>query len=70
LAWTVTGVSWLDAGVDRFVVNGSFDEGCREVSRGGRMLSRLQNGRVQTYLSVIAAALVVLALWLLWGHRG
>jgi hypothetical protein len=25
---------------------------------------------VQTYLSVIAAALVVLALWLLWGHRG
>jgi NADH-quinone oxidoreductase subunit L len=70
LAWTVTGVSWLDAGVDRFVVNGGFDEGCREVSRGGRLLSRLQNGRVQTYLSVIAAALVVLALWLLWGHRG
>ncbi len=70
VAWTVTGVSWLDAGVDRFVVNGGFDEGCREVSRGGRLLSRLQNGRVQTYLSVIAAALVVLALWLLWGHRG
>jgi len=70
VSWTVTGVSWLDAGVDRFVVNGGFDEGCREVSRGGRLLSRLQNGRVQTYLSVIAAALVVLALWLLWGHRG
>ena len=70
LTWAVSGVSWFDAGVDRFVVNGGFDEGCREVSRGGRLLSRLQNGRVQTYLSVIAAALVVLALWLLWGHRG
>jgi NADH-quinone oxidoreductase subunit L len=70
IAWTVTGVGWLDAGVDRFVVNGGFDQGCRELSRGGRLLSRLQNGRVQTYLSVIAAALVVLALWLLWGHRG
>ncbi|HVT96826.1 MAG TPA: NADH-quinone oxidoreductase subunit L [Acidobacteriaceae bacterium] len=70
VGWTVTGVSWFDAGVDRFVVNGGFDEGCRELSRGGRLLSRLQNGRVQTYLSVIAGALVVLALWLLWGHRG
>jgi NADH:ubiquinone oxidoreductase subunit 5 (subunit L)/multisubunit Na+/H+ antiporter MnhA subunit len=70
VSWAVTGVSWLDFGVDRFVVNGGFDQGCREVSRGGRLLSRLQNGRVQTYLSVIAAALVVLAVWLLWGHRG
>ncbi len=70
VAWAVTGVSWLDAGVDRFVVNGGFDEGCRELSRGGRLLSRLQNGRVQTYLRVIAAGLVFLAVWLLWGHRG
>jgi NADH-quinone oxidoreductase subunit L len=70
VAWAVTGMSWLDFGVDRLVVNGGFDEGCRELSRGGKLLSRLQNGRVQTYLSVIAAALVVLAFWLLWGHRG
>ena len=70
VSWAVTGVSWLDFGVDRFVVNGGFDQGCREVSRGGRLLSRLQNGRVQTYLAVIAGALVVLAVWLLWGHRG
>jgi NADH-quinone oxidoreductase subunit L len=70
VGWAVTGVSWIDAGVDRFVVNGGFDQGCREVSRGGRLLSQLQNGRVQRYLSVIAGALVVLAMWLLWGHRG
>jgi NADH-quinone oxidoreductase subunit L len=64
------GVGWLDAGVDRFVVNGGFDEGCREVARGGRLLSLVQNGRVQNYLRVIAGALVLLALLLLWGHRG
>jgi NADH-quinone oxidoreductase subunit L len=70
VAWLTIGVGWLDAGVDRFVVNGGFDEGCREVGRGGRLLSLVQNGRVQNYLRVIAGALVVLALLLLWGHRG
>jgi NADH-quinone oxidoreductase subunit L len=70
VSWMVKGVSWLDAGVDRFVVNGSFDEGCRELGRGGRLLSHLENGRVQNYLRVIAGALVVLAVLLLWSHRG
>ena len=68
VSWIVTGLGWLDAGVDRFVVNGGFDEGCRELSRGGRLLSHFQNGRVQTYLRVIAAALVVLTVLLLWRH--
>jgi NADH-quinone oxidoreductase subunit L len=68
IAWLVSGVSWLDAGIDKFVVNGGFDQGCREVSRGGRLFSRFENGRVQRYLSVIAAALVVLAVLLLWGR--
>jgi hypothetical protein len=40
------------------------------VARGGRLLSHLQNGRVQNYLRVIAVALVVLAAILLWGRRG
>jgi len=70
ISWLVKGFGWLDAGADKFVVNGGFDEGCREVARGGRLFSRLQNGRVQTYLSVLAAALVVLAVLLLWGRRG
>ncbi|MGB6905205.1 MAG: NADH-quinone oxidoreductase subunit L [Acidobacteriaceae bacterium] len=70
IAWMVTGVGWLDAGVDKFVVNGGFDEGCRDVARGGRLLSHFQNGRVQNYLRVIAVALVVLAAILLWGRRG
>ena len=70
VAWMVTGVGWLDAGVDKYVVNGGFDEGCRDVARGGRLLSHLQNGRVQNYLRVIGVALVVLAAILLWGRRG
>ncbi|MGB6133033.1 MAG: NADH-quinone oxidoreductase subunit L [Acidobacteriaceae bacterium] len=68
--WLTLGLSWLDFGVDKVVVNGGFDLGCREVSLGGRLFSRLQNGRVQNYLRVIAAALVVLAVILLWGSRG
>jgi NADH-quinone oxidoreductase subunit L len=70
VAALVTGLGWFDAGVDRYVVNGGFDEGCREVARGGRLFSRLQNGQVQNYLRVIAGALVVLGVILLWGHKG
>jgi NADH-quinone oxidoreductase subunit L len=50
-------------------VNAGFDEGCKDVTRGGRLLARLQTGRVQGYLRGIGGALVVLALWLLWGAK-
>jgi NADH-quinone oxidoreductase subunit L len=70
VSWAFTGLGWLDAGVDKFVVNGGFDQGCREVARGGGLFSRFENGRVQRYLGVIAVALVVLGMLLLWGHRG
>ena len=55
---------------DARVVNPGFDEGCRDVSRGGQILSRLQGGRVQSYLRMIGFALIVLVLFLLWGARG
>ena len=70
VSWIVTGIGWFDSGVDRFIVNGGFDLGCREIGAGGRLIASLQNGRVQNYLRVIAGALVVLAALLLWGHRG
>ncbi|HEY6448263.1 MAG TPA: NADH-quinone oxidoreductase subunit L [Acidobacteriaceae bacterium] len=70
IAWLVAGIGWLDFGVDQYLVNGGFDLGCREVSFGGRLFSRLQNGRVQNYLRIIAIALVVLGILLLWGSRG
>ncbi len=62
----VTGLGWADASLDKHAVNAGFDEGCRGVAGGGRLFSRFQNGRVQNYLRMIAAALLVLAALLLW----
>ncbi|HYG24552.1 MAG TPA: NADH-quinone oxidoreductase subunit L [Verrucomicrobiae bacterium] len=70
LSYGIVGLSWVSRVFDEYVVNLGFDEGCRRVGLGGRLLSRLQGGRVQTYLRVIGAALVVLVVWLLWGGRG
>jgi NADH-quinone oxidoreductase subunit L len=70
VSWIVTGIGWLDLGIDKLVVNGGFDLGCNELSFTGRLFTRLQNGRVQNYLRVIGLALVVLVILLLWGHRG
>ena len=62
----VTGLGIVDASLDKHAVNAGFDEGCRAVGEGGHLFSRFQDGRVQNYLRVIAAALVVLAALLLW----
>jgi NADH-quinone oxidoreductase subunit L len=70
VSWLVTGVAWADSLLDTFVVNTGFDEGCKGLAGGGRMMSRLQNGRVQSYLRVIGIALVVFAVFLFWGRRG
>jgi NADH-quinone oxidoreductase subunit L len=69
VAMAVVGLSWANHFLDYYVVNGGFDEGCKGVSAGGGLLSRLQNGRVQSYLRVIGLALAVLALLLIWGWR-
>jgi NADH-quinone oxidoreductase subunit L len=54
---------------DQHVVNGGFDESCSGIRRNAGFFSRLQNGRVQSYLRVVGAAMVVLVLLLLWGCR-
>jgi NADH-quinone oxidoreductase subunit L len=69
VSYLVVGLSWVNRVCDEYVVNLGFDEGCRRVSLGGRIMSRLQNGRIQNYLRVIGIALVVLAIWLIWGAR-
>jgi NADH-quinone oxidoreductase subunit L len=51
-------------------VNGGFDKGCEELSVGGGLLARVQSGRVQTYLRLLALAVVVLAAILIWSKRG
>ena len=72
----VTGVAWafgLWAQLNRFldtnVVDGSFDKGCEELSSGGGLLARVQSGRVQTYLRILALAVVALVAILIWSAR-
>jgi NADH-quinone oxidoreductase subunit L len=62
----VFGFAHLDNFIDTHVVNSSFDEGCESVSRSGQLLSLLQAGRVQGYLKIIAGALIVFTILLLW----
>jgi NADH-quinone oxidoreductase subunit L len=73
----VSGVAWLTrmgAHLNRFldtnVVDGGFDKGCEELSTGGGLLSRVQNGRVQSYLRLLALGFVVLVAFLIWSSRG
>jgi NADH-quinone oxidoreductase subunit L len=63
------GFAHLDNFIDTHVVNAGFDEGCESVSRSGQILSRLQGGRVQGYLKIIAGALIVFTILLLWKAR-
>jgi NADH-quinone oxidoreductase subunit L len=63
-------LGWVDISLDRWVVNKGFDEGCNGVADGGRLLARLQDGRIQNYLRLLAAAVAALAFYLLLGHRG
>jgi NADH-quinone oxidoreductase subunit L len=63
----VVGFAWLNRSLDEYMVNHGFDEGCRRLTKGGALMSRLQGGRVQTYLRFIGVALTVLVLFLIWG---
>jgi NADH-quinone oxidoreductase subunit L len=70
VAWLVTSVARADSLLDNHAINAGFNEGCTGFVRGGRLFSRLENGRVQRYLSVLGIALVAFALFLFWGHKG
>jgi NADH-quinone oxidoreductase subunit L len=61
------GLGWVNDSFDKFVINLGFDGGCEGVARGGSLMSKLQDGRVQNYLRLIGVALVALALFLIWG---
>jgi len=63
-------LSWLNRSLDTLVVNPGFDRGCQGVSRGGRILSRLQGGNTQSYLRIVGLAFAVLVLFLIWGKHG
>jgi NADH-quinone oxidoreductase subunit L len=50
-------------------VDGGFDKACEEISTGGGLLSRVEGGRVQNYLRILAVAVVALAAILFWSSR-
>jgi NADH-quinone oxidoreductase subunit L len=68
--WAIVCLGWIDQRFDDFVVNLGFDKGWQSLIRGGGILSRRQTGRIQDYLRVLALALVILVLLLVWGWRG
>jgi NADH-quinone oxidoreductase subunit L len=70
VTYLVLGISMLDRSLDVSVVNHGFDQGCRNVTRGGQLLSRLQSGRTQSYLRVVGIAFAALVLFLIWGKHG
>ena len=55
--------------LDVYWVDGGFDKTCEELSNGGGLLARVESGRVQNYLRILAVAVVVLAAILLWSSR-
>ncbi len=63
------GFARISRAIDQNVVNGGFDESCGGVRRSSGFFSRFQNGRVQSYLRVVGAVMVILVLLLLWGCR-
>ncbi len=69
VAWAFGLWARLNRFLDTNVVDGSFDKGCEELSTGGGLLSRVQSGRVQTYLRLLALAVVALAAILIWSGR-
>jgi len=69
LSLVVVGLAWLNRYFDEYVVNSGFDAGCRRLTEGGTLMSRLQCGRVQRYLRLLGVALTVLVLFLIWGCR-
>jgi NADH-quinone oxidoreductase subunit L len=69
----VSGVAWLfrrAAALSRLLdvhwVDGAFDKGCEELANGGGLAARVESGRVQRYLRLLALAVVVLGAILIW----
>jgi NADH-quinone oxidoreductase subunit L len=63
------GWAQLNRFLDANVVDGGFDKGCEEIATGGGLLARVQSGRGQLYLRLLALAVVVLAAILIWSGR-
>jgi NADH-quinone oxidoreductase subunit L len=66
VAWAFRGWAQFNRLLDTHWVDGSFDKGCEELASGGGLLSRVQTGRVQTYLRILSISVVALVAILIW----
>jgi NADH-quinone oxidoreductase subunit L len=73
----VAGIAWLfreGAQLSRLFdlhwVDGGFDKGCEELANGGGLMSKVESGKVQIYLRLLALAVVLLTALLIWSSRG
>jgi len=66
VAWVFRGWARVNRFLDSDVVDGGFDKGCEELATGGGLLVLVQSGRVQSYLRILALAVIVLAVILIW----
>ena len=69
VAWLFGLWAQLNRTLDVYWVDGGFDKTCEELSSSGGVLARMQSGRVQSYLRILAVAVVVLVAVLLWSSR-
>jgi NADH-quinone oxidoreductase subunit L len=69
VAWLFGLWAQLNRLLDLHWVDGGFDKTCEEISNGGGLLSRVEGGRVQSYLRILALAVVALAIILVWSSR-
>ena len=69
IAWIFSLLAALNRFLDMNFVDGGFDKTCEEISSGGGLLSRVESGRVQNYLRILAAAMIALAAILFWSSR-
>ena len=58
VAWLFSGWAQLNRFLDANMVDGGFDKGCEEICDGGGLLARVQSGRGQMYLRLLAVAVV------------
>jgi NADH-quinone oxidoreductase subunit L len=69
VAWLFRGWAQLNRFFDNDWINGGFEKTCEEFSSSGGLLARVQSGRVQIYLRIVALAVVLLVAILLWSAR-
>jgi NADH-quinone oxidoreductase subunit L len=59
----------LNRFLDTNVVDGGFDKGCEELAWAAACWRACRTGRVQTYLRILALAVVALVAILIWSSR-